>query len=59
MLIITANSLDPDQARPNVRPALGPNCLDTDSIPERILQEGFEKSADDKKAFKEFQQIKS
>ena len=36
LLITFANSLDPDQARQNVRPDLDPNCL-TQGIPERFF----------------------
>ena len=37
LLITSANSLDPDQAGQNVPPALGPNGLTPDGIPERIF----------------------
>ena len=37
LLISLADSLDPDQARQNVRPDLDSNCL-TDGIPEKVWQ---------------------
>ena len=37
LLIIFANSLDPDQDRQNVGPDLDPNRGHSDSIPERFL----------------------
>ena len=44
------NSLDPDQARQNVRPDLDPNCLTLMVfLKEFTEKDGFEKSADDKK----------
>ena len=36
LLITFANRLDPDQDRQNVGPDLDPNCLITDSVPDRI-----------------------
>ena len=35
MLIIFANSLNPDQAKQNASLDVGPNCLYTDGIPGR------------------------
>ena len=34
LLITFANSMHPDQARQNVGPDLGPNCLTLDDIPD-------------------------
>ena len=43
------NSLDPDQARQNVRPDLDPNCLTLMVfLKEFIEKDDFEKSSDDK-----------
>ena len=38
LLITFVNSLDPDQARPNVGPDLDQNCLTRSDIPERIFR---------------------
>ena len=45
-LKIFANGLDPDQNRQNVGPDLDPNCLHSDSVPERIFRKkvNFEKN---------------
>ena len=49
LLIILANSLDPDQAHQ------GPNCFDTDCIPERIfIKSCFEKISRQQASMKNF-----
>ena len=46
LLIIFANSLDPDQARQNVRPDLDPNCLTLMVILKKKFQKvDFEKNS--------------
>ena len=45
LLITYANSLDPDQARRNVGPDLGPNCLTLMVLPKEFFEKvDFEKN---------------